>query len=210
MTAEESLPPASSRRVEEPVIPRRQRVVLVAAVADNGVIGVDGGIPWHLPGDLRHFRETTRGHTVLMGRVTYEGIGHPLPYRTNVVVTRDPGWHAEGVFAASSVPAALELARGFDGDVMVIGGGAVYAEALPSADAQVLTEVHCSPDGDTRYPDWDPAAWREVRREAHDEDGTTYDFVWWERDRGVTTSPTRRGNAGGSDPSAGREGVADR
>ena len=82
---------------------RRKRVVMVAAVADNGVIGLDGDIPWKISEDLKHFRETTRGHTVLMGRTTYDGIGHPLPYRTNVVVTRDPDWSAEGVFVAHSV-----------------------------------------------------------------------------------------------------------
>jgi len=154
-----------------------KRVVMVAAVADNGVIGKDGDIPWSLPEDVKHFRETTTGHTVVMGRSTYQSIGHPLPYRTNVVVTRNRSWSAEHVFVAHSVPDAIERARGLDGDVMVIGGGAVYAAALPYADAQVLTEVHRSPDGDTRYPDWDRAEWTETRRERHE----GYDFVWWER-----------------------------
>lgn len=154
-----------------------KRVVLVAAVADNGVIGADGGVPWHLPEDLRHFRATTRDHTVVMGRRTYDGIGHPLPHRTNVVVTRDPAWSAAHVFVAPGVPEALDLAARLDGDVMVIGGGQVYAEALRSATHQVLTEVHASPDGDTYYPDWDRSQWRETRREPH----AGFDFVWWER-----------------------------
>lgn len=154
-----------------------KRVVMVAAVADNGVIGNRGEIPWHLPEDLRHFRRTTLGHTVVMGRTTYDGIGRPLPGRVNVVVTRQPGWTADGVLVAHSLASALELAAGLDGDVMVMGGGQVYAEALPLADAQVLTEVHASPEGDTFYPAFDRDAWKEVRREPHD----GYDFVWLER-----------------------------
>ncbi|MEP7091789.1 MAG: dihydrofolate reductase [Nocardioidaceae bacterium] len=154
-----------------------KRVVMVAAVADNGVIGNGGDIPWSIPEDLRHFRATTRDNTVVMGRRTYESIGHPLPYRTNVVVTRDRTWHADHVFAAAGVAEAIELAGAFDGDVMVIGGGQIYAEAMTSATDQVLTEVHDSPEGDTHYPDWDRADWVETRREAHD----GFDFVWWER-----------------------------
>ena len=92
---------------------QQKKVVMVAAVADNGVIGKDGDIPWHISEDLKHFRETTRGNTVVMGRTTYEGIGHPLPYRTNVVVTRDRMWRGEGVFVAPSVEEAIELARGY-------------------------------------------------------------------------------------------------
>jgi dihydrofolate reductase len=154
-----------------------KRVVLVAAVAENGVIGAGGDIPWQLPEDLRHFRATTRDNTVVMGRRTYESIGHPLPYRTNVVVTRNPAWRADGVFVAPGVDEAIGLAQGFDGDVMVIGGGQVYADALPAATHQVLTEVHASPEGDTYYPAWDRAQWRETRREPYD----GFDFVWWER-----------------------------
>ncbi len=156
-----------------------KQVVLVAAVADNGVIGLGGDIPWSLPADLRHFRAVTTGNTVVMGRATFESIGHPLPYRTNVVVTRRPDWAHEHVFVAHTVPEAIEVARGFEGDVMVIGGGAVYAEALPLADSQVLTEVHLSPQGDTFYPDFDRAEWEETSREEHD----GYDFVRWRRRR---------------------------
>ena len=156
-----------------------KRVVLVAAVADNGVIGADGAIPWHLPEDFAHFKTTTMGHVLLMGRATYESIGRPLPGRTTIVLTRDAAWQADGVQVAASLEEALVQARELDGDVMVVGGSAVYAAALPLADAQVLTEVHRSPPGDTRYPDFDRAAWREERREAFD----GYDRVWWVRAR---------------------------
>ena len=154
-----------------------KRVVLVAAVATNGVIGLDGDIPWSIPEDLKHFRAVTKGNTVVMGRRTFESIGHPLPFRTNVVVTRDPSWSFDGVFTAPSVEAAIELSREFEGDIMVIGGAQVYAAALPFADAQVLTEVQQSPDGDTHYPEFDRSEWKETRREPHD----GFEFVWWER-----------------------------
>ena len=155
----------------------RKRVVMVAAVADNGVIGLGGDIPWSIPEDLKHFRATTRGNTVLMGRATYDSIGHPLPYRTNVVVTRQRDWKADGVLVAHSVEEGIALAQDADGDVMVIGGGHIYRDAMPLAEQQILTEVHQSPEGDTHYPEFDRAEWTERRREKHD----GYDFVWWER-----------------------------
>jgi dihydrofolate reductase len=159
------------------VTPGGKRVVLVAAVAANGVIGVEGRLPWHLPEDLAHFRRVTTGHTVVMGRRTFESIGRPLPRRTNVVVTRQPGWHADGVLVAAGLDEALALADGHDGDVMVIGGGQVYAAAFPVADAQVLTEVHASPEGDAYYPAFDRDDWLETSREPWD----GFDFVEYER-----------------------------
>jgi dihydrofolate reductase len=157
------------------------RIVLVAAVADNGVIGRGGDIPWRIPEDMKHFREVTRGHPVVMGRLTYESIGRPLPQRTNIVVSRTPGWSAEGVTVAPSVEAALDVAREVagrtGGDVMVMGGATIYEAAMAVADVQVLTEVHQAPEGDTFYPAFDRSAWVETRREPHE----GYDFVWLER-----------------------------
>ena len=150
---------------------------MVAAVAENGVIGLGGDIPGSIPEDLRHFRAVTRGNTVVMGRRTFESIGHPLPFRTNIVVTRDADWSYDGVFVAHSVDEAISLAADFEGDVMVIGGAQIYAAAMDRADAQILTEVRLSPMGDTHYPEFDPAEWQETKREPHD----GYDFVWWER-----------------------------
>jgi dihydrofolate reductase len=157
-----------------------RRVVLVAAVAANGVIGRGGGIPWRIREDMQHFKETTRGHTLVIGRRTYESIGRPLPDRTTVVVTRDPDWSADGVLVADSVKRAIELARDLPGDVMVGGGTGVYEAAMPYATHQVLTEVHRSPVGDTYYPahpSREPREWRETRRE--DREG--FSWVWWER-----------------------------
>ena len=153
----------------------------MAAVADNGVIGVDGGMPWHLPEDFAHFKRVTAGHTLVMGRATFESIGRPLPDRPNVVVTRNPQWSADGVQVAGSLDEAFALADAHDGDVAVIGGSAVYAAALPLADAQVLTEVHVSPDGDTTYPAFDRAEWREARRDPGPAGQVALEWVWLER-----------------------------
>jgi dihydrofolate reductase len=162
--------------------PGGRRVVLVAAVADNGVIGADGGMPWHLPADFTHFRRVTAGHTLVMGRATYDSIGRPLPGRPNVVVTRSSDWSADGVQVAHSLEEALALADAHDGDVAVIGGAALYAAALPVADVQVLTEVHASPAGDTTYPAFDRAEWREVRRETGPAGEVALEWVWLERE----------------------------
>jgi dihydrofolate reductase len=158
-----------------------QRVVLVAAVADNGVIGHDGGIPWRIPEDMKHFRAITTGHTLVMGRATFDSIGRPLPDRLNIVVTRDSDWSADGVTVVRSVEEALREASKGPGDVMVVGGAQIYATTMPLADVQVLTEVHLSPPGDTFYPEFDRSEWVETRREACD----GYDFVRLERRRGV-------------------------
>ena len=156
-----------------------QRVVLVAAVADNGVIGADNAIPWRLPEDMRHFRAVTTGHAVVMGRLTFESLGRPLPDRTNIVVSRRPGWSADGALVVGSLEDALAAAREVPGDAMVIGGAQIYAAAMPLADVQILTEVHQSPAGDTRYPEFDRDQWDETDREQHD----GYDFVRLERRR---------------------------
>ena len=153
------------------------RITLVAAVADNGVIGASGGIPWRIPEDFAHFKRATLGHTLVMGRATYDSIGRALPGRTTIVLTRDPFWSAPDVEVAASLEDALALAADLQGEVMVAGGAAVYAAALPVADAQILTEVHLSPEGDTFYPDWDRSAWVETRREP----GPGLEWVWWER-----------------------------
>ena len=154
-------------------------VTIVAAVAPNGVIGVDGGLPWHLPDDLRRFKRLTLGHVLVMGRKTYESIGRPLPGRTTVVVTRSADWdpRSDAVVIAASVPEAIRAAQAIDDDVFVVGGAQVYAAALPVTDRLELTVVDDEPQGDTTFPavEWDD--WVELRREQGD--GVAY--VTYER-----------------------------
>lgn len=139
-------------------------ITLVAAVGANGVIGVDGKLPWRLPGDLAAFKALTLGSVLVMGRATYESIGRPLPGRTTVVLTRQPDWSAPGVVVAHDLDGALRLAGGRGEQVFVVGGAQVYAQALSVADRLVLTHVESSPAGDTYFPDVDWAAWREESR----------------------------------------------
>lgn len=152
-----------------------QRLTLVAAVADNGVIGADGGMPWHLPEDLRHFKDVTAGGTMLMGRATWEAIGRPLPGRTSIVLTRDRGWSAPGAIAVHSVAEALTAAP--DQELFVIGGGQLYRETIDLADRLELTEIHADPEGDTTFPPIDPGRWVEQSREPRD----GFDFVTYVR-----------------------------
>lgn len=152
-------------------------ITLIVAVADSGVIGRDNGLPWHLPEDLKRFKRLTMGKPMVMGRRTFESIGKPLPGRTTVVITRDRDWRAEGVDVAHSLDEALRVAASYDGDTVIGGGAQVYAAAMPVLTHQVLTEVHLSPEGDTFYPEFDPAEWRETRRVSRPD----LDWVWWER-----------------------------
>lgn len=144
-------------------------VTLVVAAADNGVIGRDNRMPWHLPADLAHFKLLTWGKPIVMGRKTFDAIGRPLPGRTNIVVTRDRSWGRPGVLVAHSLDAAF-AAAGDAPEVMVIGGAQLYAECLPLADRVQLTCVHANPEGDTRFPPLDASAWREVARHEHPSD----------------------------------------
>jgi dihydrofolate reductase len=140
-------------------------VTLIAAVARNGVIGDAGTIPWRVPGEQAFFKATTLGHTLVMGRATYDSIGRPLPGRTTIVLTRDPDWSADGVTTAGGFEEALGLA---EGDVYVAGGAAVYEAALPFADEQLLSEIDLAPSGDTFYPAFDRDGWIETSRERHE------------------------------------------
>ncbi len=162
-------------------------LTLVVARADNGVIGRDGGMPWHLPADLRHFKRLTVGKPVVMGRKTFEAIGKPLPGRHNIVLTRSAGWTADGVTVVPNLAEAVAAAGLQQGarpeEIMIIGGAAVYAEALPSARRVYLTEVHATPDGDTVLPPFDPAVWHEAAREEQpaDDNAPAYSWVTLER-----------------------------
>ncbi|MGD8200095.1 dihydrofolate reductase [Ornithinimicrobium sp. W1679] len=152
-----------------------QTLTLVAAVGRNGVIGDGSTMPWHLPEDLRHFKETTAGGVLLMGRATWDSIGRPLPGRRTIVLTRDRAWTASGAEVAHSWPEAL-LAAG-DREVFVVGGGQVYAEAIAWADRLVVSEVDDEPAGSTVFPTIDPARWQEVSRDPR----TGFAVVTWRR-----------------------------
>ncbi|GAA1150112.1 dihydrofolate reductase [Nocardioides aquiterrae] len=154
-----------------------KRIVLVAAVARNGVIGNGPDIPWKIPGEQAEFKRLTMGHTLLMGRATYESIGRPLPGRTTIVLTRDPSWSADGVLVAHSLTEALAQAALLPGEVIVAGGAQVYADALPMAAEQIISEVPLSPEGDAFYPAIDRAVWVEVEREPRE----GYERVTWLR-----------------------------
>ncbi len=143
---------------------------LIVAAADNGVIGHQGQLPWHLPADLKHFKALTLGHPVVMGRRTYDSIGRALPGRANLVVTRQADWAAPGCETAPTVAAALARAAALGTEVFVIGGGEIYRETLPMADVVYLTEVHTEAVGDAFFPALPPAEWREETRERHGAD----------------------------------------
>jgi dihydrofolate reductase len=160
------------------------RIALIAAVAQNRVIGVDNRLPWRLPEDMKRFRALTVGHSVIMGRRTWESIGKPLAGRQNIVVTRSDGRGLAGVEFAHSLEDALARVRLPD-PAFVIGGEALYGEALPRADLMYLTEIQRDFEGDARFPEVDRSAWREISREPHrsldDAGGFAYHFAAYER-----------------------------
>lgn len=154
-----------------------QELTLIAAVGRNGVIGDGDQMPWHLPEDLRFFKETTLGGVLVMGRGTWDSIGRALPGRRTVVVTRDKDWAAPGAEVAHSLREALAIAG--DGEVFIAGGGQIYAQTIEHAHRLVLTEVDLEPEGTTRFPEVDRARWREVSRRPGSGDITAW--VTWER-----------------------------
>lgn len=154
-----------------------KRILCVAAVARNGVIGDGPRIPWHVPGEQAEFKKLTMGHVLVMGRTTFESIGRPLPGRTTIVLTRDRSWSAEGVVVQHSLLGALGAAASYEGEVVIAGGAQVYAEALPLASEQVLSIIPAEPAGDARYPQFPEKDWVETDREVFD----GFERVWLER-----------------------------
>ena len=140
----------------------RKKITIIAAMARNRAIGLDGNMPWHLPGELKHFKQTTMGKPIIMGRKTWESIGRALPGRQNIVITRSPDYRASGCLVVNSLEEAFEQALGEE--VMVIGGGQLYRQALALADRMILTRVDCEPDADTWFPQWDSGDWQEIGR----------------------------------------------
>ena len=157
-------------------------VTLVVAMGANGVIGVDGGLPWRLPEDLASFKKLTMGHPMVMGRRTFESIGRALPGRTTIVISRNADWSAEGVEVAPTLEAALERACELDDDVFLVGGAQIYAQALDAGlvDLMCVTRVAAAPFGDTWFPKIDWLQWREVGHVPHGGD-PSFDIVTYER-----------------------------
>jgi dihydrofolate reductase len=164
-------------------------IVHIVAVADNGVIGADGAIPWRLKTDMQHFKALTSGKPVVMGRKTFLSLRRPLPGRTNIVMTRDAAFRANGAVVATSLDAALDVAKGdalrrFVTEIAVIGGAEIYALWMDRATRLEVTEVHASPEGDTRFAPIDKTVWEEVARTenpAGPDDSVPFSFVTWRR-----------------------------
>jgi dihydrofolate reductase len=163
--------------------------VMIVAVADNGVIGASGSIPWRLKSDMQRFRAMTLGRPVVMGRKTFLSLKRPLPHRTNIVVTRDRDFRAAGAVVTTSIESARTIARAdalrrSAAEIAVIGGAEIYAQWMPFADRLEITEVHARPDGETRLPAIDAAQWEEVARDSHPaggENSAPFSYVTYRR-----------------------------
>lgn len=151
-------------------------LTIVVAIDSRRGIGVKNALPWRLPEDLAHFKRTTTGHPIIMGRKTFDSIGRPLPNRRNIVITRNPDWRHEGAEAVTSLAAAIALAG--DDESFVIGGAQIFAEALPLTDRLIVTEIDKVFDCDTFFPEIAPGEWQETAREQHHSEQTGLDFAY--------------------------------
>lgn len=157
------------------------RLTLIVAYSDNRTIGRDNALPWKLPGDLAHFKRTTLGSPIIMGRKTWESLGRPLPGRTNVVVSRNADYAAQGAAVVPTLAAAVQACGAVD-EAYVIGGAQIYEQALPLAQRLIATEVHAEVEGDAFFPALPASQWQEISREPQPaENGYAYDFVVYER-----------------------------
>jgi dihydrofolate reductase len=167
--------------MDMPVKRTRRRISLIVAMARNRTIGLDNRLPWHVPEDLKHFKTLTMGHHMIMGRKTYESIGRPLPGRTTVIVSRDPGYRENGCLTATSLEDAL-AACGDDPEIFFVGGATLYAQALRYAQRLYLTEIERDVEGDAFFPEFERAEWTETSRECHTtEAGLDYCFLTLDR-----------------------------
>jgi len=173
------------------------KISLIAAVAENGVIGRENDMPWHLPDDFAFFKRKTSHHPIIMGRKSLEALGKPLPNRTNIVITRNPDFSTPGVIVVHTLEEAIEEAKKAieqaqndtatehrPNEIFVIGGGEIYAMALPIATTVYLTEIHASVEGDAYFPSFNKNEWQEVSRRPHPADERhklSFDFVEYER-----------------------------
>lgn len=165
------------------------RLAIIVAQAENRTIGINNKLPWHLPEDLKYFKQVTMAKPIIMGRKTYESIGRPLPGRTNIVISRDSSYQREGIRVVHSLEAACDLAESIcviegQDEAMVIGGSQIYAEALATCDRLYLTQVHAEVEGDAQFPAFDESEWRELGRETFASDGRNpynYSFIVLDR-----------------------------
>ncbi len=156
--------------------------IIMAAKASNNVIGKDNKLVWHLPADLKFFKQTTKGHTLIMGRKTFESLANPLPHRDSWIITRNRAYSAEGITVFHSLESAIQTAesKGLD-TIFILGGGEIYRQAMGFADRMFITEVHENFEGDTTFPEIDHDLWEEVSREEHRADEKNkYDFAFVE------------------------------
>lgn len=161
------------------------KISAIVAMSENRVIGDDNQLPWHLPGDLKHFKTITSGHPILMGRKTYESIGRPLPNRTNIVITRNHGFHADGCIVVKSVEEAMTHAEKIQKDeIFIIGGAEVYKQLLPQIERIYLTVVHEIFEGDAFFPELNEKEWKKVSRQFHAaDDDNDYDYSFFVMER---------------------------
>jgi len=173
-TGREAVPPGTNARAVSKVTATRPRIALIWAMARNRVIGRRNALPWRLPADMKHFRELTTGHPVLMGRKTFESLGRPLPNRTNIVITSDRHYTPQGCLVAHSLDEALALAvlhvPPNDPEIFVIGGEQLYTQLLSRADRLYMTQVETDAEGDAWFPEFDLGIWHEIQRNVHPAD----------------------------------------
>lgn len=145
-------------------------ITIVVAMGHNNVIGADNQLLWHLPRDLKHFKNLTSGHPIIMGRKTYESIGRPLPNRTNIVVSQRENWFEEGILIVGTIKEALKFAQRIDKDIFILGGGSIYQQTLDKADRLEVTLVDVNIEGDTFFPEIDTRVWEKIAEVAYDKD----------------------------------------
>ena len=154
-------------------------ITLVVAMGLNREIGIDNQLPWHLPKDLKHFKEITSGHPIIMGRKTYESIGKPLPNRTNIVVSRKTDWFEEGILIVGCLKEALKFAQKIDKDIFIIGGGNIFEQTMEIADKLEVTEIKTMIDADTFFPKIDEKIWQKTNETCHEKDEkNNFDFCF--------------------------------
>lgn len=160
---------------------------IIVAASENNVIGINNHLPWHLPVDMKYFKDTTMGKPIVMGRKSFEELGRVLPGRPNIMITRQSDYKAEGLYIVPSLEAGIEKAKTFGTEeIFITGGGEIFKLALPIIDRLYLTRVHAEVSGDTYFPEFDPRGWKLVKNERHEKDekhAYALTFQVWEREK---------------------------